>query len=522
MGERPPVLIGERVLWLGSGSGLPKSGKVKWIGRLPEIGPDWAVGLELDESLPYGGIDGTWGNRKLFMCRHKHGLIVPVSSVIPQPKHFKPGEPFGGEPFGRTLRSSGKSGSQELAELAPPKPESKVGKLFRAFSNDDSSHRYKHEDLELPSTHLRNPNLERQLAILGTLRRSNLLESARLEGVKSEACLYSVVLEKEENVFRERRRMIHGREFKRSDDTLDRTSSIHSSRSGGSRRDRTSGIFSFFRWFKKEKSEDSEEESPPSPSSPVLRRANGSITGSVDTLFSTATTRSFAFVQPSHYRPYGAANPPEIRICPGPETNTYRNRIRQRDLLRQKEQNISLREKYRLYASETLPRSVDRINEISGAQHTTSPSGSNNSTIRRQKRPAPPPPVVKSNSTSEKSLPITLANEVNDQDIGRQHRRTLSEPSPTRYVKPCHVKGKRKAPPPPNNSNNTAQSRPSDRTLSLQRKKRRAPPPPLQRSPSDEITEILQRAFEDITGSDRLFSSVLSILANMLNLLSGR
>ncbi|KAF6215402.1 hypothetical protein GE061_010154 [Apolygus lucorum] len=502
MDERPPVLIGERVLWLGSGSGLPKSGKVKWIGRLPEIGPDWAVGLELDEALPYGGIDGTWGNRKLFVCRHKHGLIVPLSSVIPQPKHIKPGELFGGEPFGRTLRSSGRSESQELAELAPPKPESKVGKLFRAFSQDESSHRHKYDDLELPSTHLRNPNLERQLAILGTLRRSNLLESARLEGVKSEACLYSVVLEKEENVFRERRRMIQGREFKRSDDTLDRTSSVHSSRSSGSRRERTSGIFSFFRWFKREKSEDSGEDSPPSPNSPVLRRANGSISGSVDTLFSTATTRSFAFVQPSHYRPYGAANPPEIRICPGPETNTYRNRIRQRDLLRQKEQNISLREKYRLYASETLPRSVDRINEISGTQNTDSPSGSKNSTIRRQKRPAPPPPVVKSNSTSENSLPITLANEANDHDVGRQHRRTLSEPSPTRYVKACHVKGKRKAPPPPNNSNKIAQSSPSDRTLSLQRKKRRAPPPPIQRSPSDEITEILQRAFEDITGSD--------------------
>lgn len=47
MGERPPVLIGERVLWLGSGSGLPKGGKVKWIGRLPEMGPHWAVGIEL-------------------------------------------------------------------------------------------------------------------------------------------------------------------------------------------------------------------------------------------------------------------------------------------------------------------------------------------------------------------------------------------------------------------------------------------------------------------------------------------
>lgn len=45
--QGPPVLVGEKSLWLGSGSGLPKLGTVRWIGRLPEIGPDWTVGLEL-------------------------------------------------------------------------------------------------------------------------------------------------------------------------------------------------------------------------------------------------------------------------------------------------------------------------------------------------------------------------------------------------------------------------------------------------------------------------------------------
>lgn len=45
--QRPPVLVGESVLWLGSGSGLPKPSIVKWIGHLPGIGPDWTVGLEL-------------------------------------------------------------------------------------------------------------------------------------------------------------------------------------------------------------------------------------------------------------------------------------------------------------------------------------------------------------------------------------------------------------------------------------------------------------------------------------------
>lgn len=44
---RPPVLVGERIVWLGSGSGLPQGGIVRWIGKLPEMGADWTVGVEL-------------------------------------------------------------------------------------------------------------------------------------------------------------------------------------------------------------------------------------------------------------------------------------------------------------------------------------------------------------------------------------------------------------------------------------------------------------------------------------------
>jgi hypothetical protein len=44
----PPVLVGERIVWLGSGSGLPQCGIVRWIGKLPEMGSDdWTVGVEL-------------------------------------------------------------------------------------------------------------------------------------------------------------------------------------------------------------------------------------------------------------------------------------------------------------------------------------------------------------------------------------------------------------------------------------------------------------------------------------------
>jgi len=69
-------------VWLGSGSGLPQGGIVRWIGKLPEMGADWTVGIELDNPLPYGGIDGTWGSRHLFTCEPKHGLLVPVTKTI--------------------------------------------------------------------------------------------------------------------------------------------------------------------------------------------------------------------------------------------------------------------------------------------------------------------------------------------------------------------------------------------------------------------------------------------------------
>lgn len=46
--SQPPVLIGERIFWLGSGSGLPKPGIIKWIGHLTEISyHNWTVGIEL-------------------------------------------------------------------------------------------------------------------------------------------------------------------------------------------------------------------------------------------------------------------------------------------------------------------------------------------------------------------------------------------------------------------------------------------------------------------------------------------
>jgi len=86
---KPPVLVGERVAWLGSGSGLPMPSTVRWIGRIPEITDGWTVGIELDNAMPVGGIDGEWRKRKLFNCKPKHGLLVPIQKIMKQSSFLK-------------------------------------------------------------------------------------------------------------------------------------------------------------------------------------------------------------------------------------------------------------------------------------------------------------------------------------------------------------------------------------------------------------------------------------------------
>ncbi|KAG8233387.1 hypothetical protein J437_LFUL013167 [Ladona fulva] len=84
MSDPPRWLIGQRVAWLGSGSGLPRTATARWIGRLPGMGAGWTVGIELDEALPLGGVDGKWAGRRLFNCKRSHGLFVPLASIIPE------------------------------------------------------------------------------------------------------------------------------------------------------------------------------------------------------------------------------------------------------------------------------------------------------------------------------------------------------------------------------------------------------------------------------------------------------
>lgn len=287
----------------------------------------------------------------------------------------------------------------------------------------------------------------------------------------------------------------------------------------GSRREKTaSGFFSFLRWFRKGKDDFNCEEvgngefvqelaGPAVPSSPQLIRSTSSSCGSIDTLFSTATVNSFAFVAPTLYRPFGSATQPEKLIAIGPDTDTYRDRLHRRDQVRELDRNITLRKKYHLFESGTLVKSgvntpnpspvVERKNNNARDQvistHSLSPGGQN-STFGRKKRKAPDPPRAVRAEFSD-SLPTSLdkcRSERSSMDNGDlvavrkpRHRRTVSDSAKDKRAGAyCHVRGKRRAPQPPSPCRNLEQ--PSGSTVerfhnqfgSFGRKKRPAPQPP--------------------------------------------
>ena len=306
----------------------------------------------------------------------------------------------------------------------------------------------------------------------------------------------------------------------------------------GSRREKTaSGFFSFLRWFRKGKDDYNCEEigngefvqelaGPAVPSSPQLIRSTSSSCGSIDTLFSTATVNSFAFVAPTLYRPFGSANQPEKHIAIGPDTDTYRDRLNRRDQVRELDRNLTLRKKYHLFGSGTLVKSgvntlnpspvVGRKNNSARDQvistHSLSP-GSQNSTFGRKKRKAPDPPRAVRVEFSD-SLPTSLdkcRSESKSMDNGDlvavrkpRHRRTVSDSAKDKRAGAyCHVKGKRRAPQPPSPCSNLEQQ--SGSTLerfhnqfgSFGRKKRPAPQPPEEHTKRDNKESKASQPYQE-------------------------
>ncbi|XP_025829856.1 uncharacterized protein LOC108736336 [Agrilus planipennis] len=207
---------------------------------------------------------------------------------------------------------------------------------------------------------------------------------------------------------------------------------------------RSSGLFSFFKWFKSSPSRES--------SVPDLLSSSSSSCDSINSRISTGTAASFSFVPPKSYQ----SNILEKKsIALGPETDTYKARLKERDKRRERDKNLTLRKKYNLFFNrETLLK-----------------------------------PKVEEEEDSSRSLPLMTRKKMlenSDDETSRLHRRTNSESSKLKKAGAyCHVKGKRKAPQPPTNNKTR------DSTLSLRRKKKLAPQPPT--VSSGKIISALER-----------------------------
>ncbi|KAF5297692.1 hypothetical protein FQA39_LY12023 [Lamprigera yunnana] len=190
---------------------------------------------------------------------------------------------------------------------------------------------------------------------------------------------------------------------------------------------RSSGLFSFFKWFKPSVSRESVTQELSSSSS----------CDSLNSISSTGTIASFSFVPPGDYK----TDVTQKNIAAGPETDTYRARLIQRDKSREHDKDLTLRKKYNLFFNrETLLKT---------------------------------PTTISQETDNSKSLPLMTRKTMDDEE--KLQRRTNSESSKIKKSGAyCHVKGKRKAPPPPVSKNISD----GNSTMSLRRKKRLAPQPP--------------------------------------------
>ncbi|KAG5873636.1 hypothetical protein JTB14_022370 [Gonioctena quinquepunctata] len=191
---------------------------------------------------------------------------------------------------------------------------------------------------------------------------------------------------------------------------------------------RNSGLFAFLKWFKPSTSRESITADP--------QISQSSSCDSLNSTHSAGTVASFSFVLPSDYKKCAS----EKCIALGPETDTYKARLKQRDKRKENDKNLTLRKKYNLFFNrDTLSKGNP----------------------------------VEIDEENSKSLPLMTRGGV--MESLEVHRRTISESSNIRRVGAhSHVKGKRKAPqPPPLKISQEGMS-----TASLRRIKRLAPTPP--------------------------------------------
>ena len=161
-------------MWL-SDSG-PEYGYVKWLGKLPDVGPDWMAGVDFDN--PVGSGTGLYNDHQLFEARMNHASLVPVIGLMKA-------EDFDGND---TRDSSS-------PELKVSKGRSRVDQLpplnlpFAATSSNNSSavhHLQQHmSDLILPDPKPNNESFQSQAAITNSHSRPSFRSEATLPSLPS-------------------------------------------------------------------------------------------------------------------------------------------------------------------------------------------------------------------------------------------------------------------------------------------------------------------------------------------------
>lgn len=212
---------------------------------------------------------------------------------------------------------------------------------------------------------------------------------------------------------------------------------------------RNSGLFSFLKWFKPSTSRESVDTD--------AQISRSSSCDSLNSVQSNGTVASFSFIPANAYNNRVS----EKFITPGPETDTYKARLKQREKRRENDKNLTLRKKYNLFFHrDTLKPEIQ-------------------------------------DEDNSKSLPL-MTRKMEEE---KMHRRTASESSKIRKAGAyCHVKGKRKAPQPPGSSRSLdAQS-----TMSLKRKNKRLAPPPPAVITAESVVNTLEYADADVIFNDSL------------------
>ena len=54
-------------------------GEIKYVGKLPDMGLGYFVGIQLDE--PFGKNNGTFNGVSYFQCSHKYGIFARPSEI---------------------------------------------------------------------------------------------------------------------------------------------------------------------------------------------------------------------------------------------------------------------------------------------------------------------------------------------------------------------------------------------------------------------------------------------------------